>query len=521
MNKNISFLVLFIGLTGIIGFTLMIWITPYGAGVSPDSTIYIGGAKSILAGKGFFINGFPITHFPPLYPLILAAVGTLNINLVQVARFLNAILFGVNIGLVSLVVYFTGGRNFLTATLAILFISLSVPILAIYVWAWSEPLFLTFTLTCVIFISMYVNRPTLSLLIATSLSLGCALVTRYIGIAFFPATLAIVFIGESGQKLTQRIRDTLTLLVLACAPLVLFYVRNMMIAGRVTDRNVIFHPLSVSYYVTRILVLASYFIAPISLPGLVEPAILLLLAVSFIVISLSLYKRHLRDINWRSMSVVIPMTCLLFSVSYLLFLYISISIFDASTPIDQRIFSPVFLLVTLTTFSAIWYASQILKKPKIWMCFLFFIIICISIKTPDVIVYATDARENGVGYTAKRWRNSLSIAFLRSLPENERIYSNGSDAISFLADKGIPYIPGKYYPMATIPVKYDPYTTVENPLFNEELGAMCKEIREKDTLLLYFNSINTKYIPTQEEIESTCQLHVLHIFEDSTVYGEK
>jgi hypothetical protein len=52
-KKNINFLLLSTGLIGILGFVIMLWITPNGAGVSTDSITYIYGARSILSGEGF------------------------------------------------------------------------------------------------------------------------------------------------------------------------------------------------------------------------------------------------------------------------------------------------------------------------------------------------------------------------------------------------------------------------------------------------------------------------------------
>src|SRR6187455_890822 len=49
-----------------------------GVGVSPDSSEYVMGARNLLAGKGvgaIDADGefHPLTHFPPLYMLLLAA----------------------------------------------------------------------------------------------------------------------------------------------------------------------------------------------------------------------------------------------------------------------------------------------------------------------------------------------------------------------------------------------------------------------------------------------------------------
>ena len=52
-----------------------------GIGVTPDSTVYIDAARNLAAGHGltaFAADGQsrPLTHYPPLYPSMLAFLAT-------------------------------------------------------------------------------------------------------------------------------------------------------------------------------------------------------------------------------------------------------------------------------------------------------------------------------------------------------------------------------------------------------------------------------------------------------------
>ena len=480
------------------------------AGVSTDSITYINSAKSILSGKGFSINGKPLTHYPPLYPLLLAATGLFENNLIQVARLLNAILFGVNLVLLALADHFAAGRNFFTTTCAVFFFLSSAPILVLHSNAWSEPLFITLSLVCIILISMYAVRPTLNLLIFSSLSLGFAIVTRYIGIAFLPAALVIVSIGGDGQQLGRRFRDALIWIVLACAPLLILIARNIMMSGSAANRSFGFHPVSFSYYFNNLFFLRVSVYCSYLASGRGEGNDFGV-ACSFSHCSNNdSFKRPLRDINWRSIGIVMPVSCLLFSLSYLLFLIISISFLDASTPVDMRLLSPIFLTLTVGVFSAIWTVSQTPKKPMVWWCFLLFVALSIAIKTPDAIRFASDIQKNGLGYTSRQWRDSESIAFAMLLAQDVRIYSNGPDILGFMTEKKC----------LSIPEKTSSRTMRANPHYNEEIEAMCKDIKEKRALLIYFNLINWRWdLPSQEELESTRQLPVLQRLTDGTVYG--
>jgi hypothetical protein len=84
--------------------------TPYGLGLVNDSATYVEGAANLLAGKGYVRTSGggelkPITHFPPLFSLLLAALGLAGMDLLQGARLAISVLFGIDIVLVGLSVY--------------------------------------------------------------------------------------------------------------------------------------------------------------------------------------------------------------------------------------------------------------------------------------------------------------------------------------------------------------------------------------------------------------------------------
>ncbi|MDR3574627.1 MAG: hypothetical protein P4L50_12240 [Anaerolineaceae bacterium] len=512
MKRIINPLFLYIGIIVIAGCALMLWINSFGASINPDSIVYIGGAASLLSGKGFSINGNPITHFPPLYSVFLAAPGLFKNNLVHAARYLNAILFGINMGLVALAVYLSAGRNFFTSTLAVFFFLASGPLFVVHAYAWSEPLFIALTLIWILLLSYYVIKPTLSLLITSSLFFGLALITRYIGIAFLPPALAFVFVGRSHQQMNRRFRHTIIWLVIACAPLVIFLTRNLLTAGSTVDRSLVFHPAkSFIAHVTSNLII---FIDPIQLPLMLKLAIFGLLAASLIAVLIILFKGqirsiNLRDVDWRSLGVVLPVSCVLFSIFYLLFLYISISFLDASTEINYRIVSPMIVILIAAIFSMTWTLSQKLRIPASWWGFLLIVCLSISIKTPDAIQSVASIQNNSFGYTSQQWRISKSIAYVKTLPADLKIYSNAADVLGFLTDKESLFIPEKWHST----------TKLTNPLYNAEIEAMCKDIKENKAVLVYLSQIQRRYLPTQKEIMSTCQLPILQGFVDGTVYS--
>ncbi len=511
-RKSEPFLVvLFIGFFTISAFLLVLWITPYGSGVNPDSLTYFGGAKNLLSGQGYTMDGSPITHFPPLYSLFLAAMTLLGDNIVQAARLLNAIFYGINAGLIALIVYLATGRKFLPSTLAVLFFLSSGRLIELYTSALSEPLFITLSLAAILLLWLYVAKLKLSSLITFSIFFGFAVIARFEGIFFLPALYVIVFFYGRGHNFKQRFWNTILCLSLTCTPMTIFFAGNIISNGSATDRIFIAHPIPISQYMEELRNLGINFLAPISLPVWVMPVFWGLVAVILIAQIFLIIKRHSRNIRWHSIDTIMPVTWLLFFGFYLVLLYVSITFFDASTPVDARVLSPILCITIVGVFSAIWMISKTLKASLVWCGFLLCAALSISLKTPDAIGAAAAIQENGSGYTSRQWLNSETIAFVKLLPDDLEIYSNGPDVLGFLNEKKSISIPNQTFSV----------TREANSLYTIQIDAMCKLIKEKGAVLVYFNQITWRwYLPTQEEVKATCNLPVLRRFDDGIVFGE-
>jgi hypothetical protein len=81
----------------------------------------------------------PLTHFPPLYPAILAALGTLGFDLSDAARWMNAALFSVNLAIIGLALR-CARHSRVVPLLAMLWMLLSVDLIYLHAMALSEPL---------------------------------------------------------------------------------------------------------------------------------------------------------------------------------------------------------------------------------------------------------------------------------------------------------------------------------------------------------------------------------------------
>lgn len=131
--------------------TLVAWWAsmPYVVGVWHDDGVYALLGRAIASGHGFHYTQFPgapaATHYPPLYPLLLAAVWRVTPSFPDnIATFLavNAVLVGVAaLGMYRFIARWLGWRDDAAACVAVV-ASLSSPMLALSGAVLSESLFL-------------------------------------------------------------------------------------------------------------------------------------------------------------------------------------------------------------------------------------------------------------------------------------------------------------------------------------------------------------------------------------------
>jgi hypothetical protein len=103
------------------------------------------------------------------------------------------------------------------------------------------------------------------------------------------------------------------------------------------------------------------------------------------------------------------------------------------------------------------------------------------------------------------------MKYVKLVPDNVEIYSNGPDVLGFLTEKKASSLPDITFPVSK----------QANTLYDEQIDAMCKLISEKRAILVYFNQITWRwYFPTQKQLGLTCNLPVLRSFDDGIVLGD-
>jgi hypothetical protein len=500
---------LLMGLLGPLAAGLVLWLTAYGPGVSRDSVVYIGSARSLAEGQGFISGDEPMIKFPPGYPLFLAIAGLWGEDPATAVPWFHALLFGVNLVLFGWMIYVATEHDLAGTACGTLLLLSSAPILKVHSFAWSEPLFFSFSLTGVLLLASHLAKPRSAVLVAAAASFGFAMVTRYAGVALLPPLVGGLLLLGRGP-LARRVRESILALAVACAPLAVWVIRNVRVSDSATGRGVAVHP-DIIRHLRGLKNMIHDFLLPVPLPGRVVAAYLGILAVLFTVGILLFCKERFAGSRRTSPSAVIPVVCLLFSAVYVAFLFFCMSFVDARISFIDRLVAPAFVFTVVAFIGVAFGVSRSLRMPAIrWLC-IAALLLSIAVNGTRASSWAMEAHRSGQGYAARSWRESETVAFVRSLASGVKVYSNDPLAVRFLAGR------------EAVPLPYNVIraTGEENAHYREELRIVCRDGLENGALVVYFSAIRHSYLPTPEELDGFCGLPVARRLSDGTVYGAR
>jgi hypothetical protein len=525
LNKRIPVRVLMVFISWI-GVLSILFISQLGIGISPDSIGYIGGARSLLAGYGFSFPASdstyaPITHFAPFYSLLLSFGGIFWADPMLAARWLNGILFGLNIILVGIVVLSLQKRSYWKVLylplLASGLVFFSPSMLEIHLMAWTEPIFIFLGLAGFYLLSKYFETSRLVFLISSAMVISLAALSRYIGISIIASGFfGILLFYPEGLK--KRFLDAILFGSLSTGPVVIWMLRNIAVAGTATSREFAAHPISKMHLEWALTTLSSWLLVPASADALIKIMPLLLIASGFVAVAFLNIGRVGRVLPEKSTTEIMGIPTIIkllfiFGIVYSLFLVFSISFLDANTPLDSRILSPVFiagLIITVYTIGELgaWISHRRYTR-------LFFNAVLVIFGGIFLVSYLSawiglsrEVYTNGMGFNDLAWKNSKTLEEVRQLSGGISIYTNSPEAI---------YI-GTGRVAKSLPKKFESMTQTENTGFVFELSEMHQELKEEGGVLVYFDRIQRPTLPSKSELMEILDLHLVSSTGDGDLF---
>lgn len=489
--------------------TVVIAITPHGAGVNPDSVVHIETTKSLLAGRGFFAPGKPATHYGPVYPLLLAAASYVVPDLIQAARWLSAVLISLNLLLITSLVYLATERSVLAATYAGTLAASSAMFLQSHTMAWSEPPFIALSLGGFMLWCRYLLQPGWARLASASLALGLAATTRYAGIALLPPAFALLLLMP-GRAMGGKMRHAAVGLAIALGPLALWVARNRFVTGSGTNRQFAVHFPGPGHWEALLTTVHGWFVpfgASLSVKVLEVSVLLGLLAAGAAVLHKRGYWRR-TGTDWPTL---VPLASALMAVSYLSVVLATIAFWDAATPLDGRLLLPLQLFLVLMAVPVAWASAKAVGQPSVNVVLGVLAVLLLLGQARQTFHLARYIRVEGMGYTSRSWRDSQAMAFVRSLPQGVALYCDGPEVVRFLTGR---------QSVRMVPRPASPYSLEPNPTYHQEMLAMCQEILERGGYLVCLDERSQwPQLPHREDLEVTYRLPVWRRVADATIYG--
>ena len=479
------------------GLVILAVSTRLGVGTSPDSAVYIGAADNLLKGKGLTVPfgsqlDSPMTQFPPLYSLLLSLFGLLGLPVLAAARLVNAILLVIN----SLLVYFAlrtlTGKKALAPLVGSMLLIVSPSYLLIHQMAWSEPFFLALLLAALLVTVRYLQDGQTRFLAAAAGLAGLAALTRLVGVAYIGAiAIAIVLLGPGSMQ--RRIGHSILFGMFAVLPLVLWLVRNQLLAGTAVTRSLAFHPVGKEQGLQLLSTLSGWLLLPASLPTTVKAAMILLLVVG--IVTLLWTARSQVTSRWKA-TLLFPLLALGIVV-YSLFLMASISFLDANTPLDERILIPVYvqgLIIATALLSTRFHHPAWLKRSAV-------IVFAVFVCTASFANFerARTLYWTGGGFNSPALREPLLVEQIARLPFGQWLYSNSPEAIYLQTGR----------PVLQLPRKFNLMTQTDNPMYASQMKLVQENLEKQGGLIVYFSWVKGKTVPTETDLNEHLPLQML------------
>ncbi len=424
--------------------------TVRGPGVGGDATVYLASARSLVDGRGLgMLNpdgtfAF-LSYYPPLFPLSLSVSGFLGANLVDAARWLNALLFAALVWLTgySLV---RASRSPVTGLLAAAALALSPIAIPPFSWAMSEPLanFLGFLGLAALLWGLEDGEKG-RWLAASALLCGLSIVTRYASLPFLAA--GVLGIGILGiGKFRSRLILAVIYLVIGLIPWAIWeawdYAHTASLASRsLAQAGAGLVSSLASFWASLRQVFLGWLVPESWLNSFLRSGALqtILTLAGLAVLGAWAFlalRRQLRRDQPASTLVRLFILMALFFVAYGFFILVSYLFVYPTIDVSQRIMLPLHIAL-------IWMVAALAKLSlNAWpaarragmVVGIVALLLCGWFASRSLRIVQQNYQE-GLGYNSIAWQTSPVIEQVRKLPASTILISNENTAIYYLTGR--------------------------------------------------------------------------------------
>ena len=211
---------------------ILIRTSAWGVAINADGVLYLSTASSLIAGEGLrTYSEHSFLLWPPFYPLLLAALGSVGLDMVEAGRWLNAAALGAIVLLVGL---WLGPvlRYRVLVTAAAASIATALPLCHVSSYLLTEPLFCLFIFLALMHLHSFLNDENRKTALALSIVFaGLAAATRYIGVTAIVAGVLLLLFRRT-LPVTTKLKQATLYGALSSIPVAIAMTRNWAVAGR-------------------------------------------------------------------------------------------------------------------------------------------------------------------------------------------------------------------------------------------------------------------------------------------------
>lgn len=499
--------VLSVGGLGLFAAVLMVLATRWGIGVEADSVFFIGSARRLLETPR--LSSIPwylvSAHHAPLYPTVLGVFEWLGIDALLGARWLGAGIFAATVVTVGITFHdLFPSSSWHACALGTFLLVTSFPVLRIFRCALTEPAFVLFYLLGFLFLARYLEGGARRYLFLGSAAASLAFLTRYVG-AVMVGVAILSILGPNRRLPRTRVSDAGIFAAITCLPMCLWILRNIIVAGTAVNRVLVLHPIGEDKLRQLGVTLATWL-----LPELIPSLRLGMAAAAYVptAVAVLLVRRPASLMRTgKEVPRLLPLHGA-FIPAYLGFVAISISLFDAHTPLDHRILLPVYLSgFVIFVYLIIRSIFENLESRQSLLALLFLPVFMLHVLRGVTLL--VEGYTMGYGYTSRAWRSSPILAHVRELPVDIPIYTNGPDVIYIHTGRNANWIPYSVHLTENTP----------NETFAQDVASMIADVTANEGVIVYFDKITWRwYLPEEEELLPRYPLRIATAADDGRIY---
>jgi 4-amino-4-deoxy-L-arabinose transferase-like glycosyltransferase len=506
-----------LGLLGFVAGVAILYATSeWGLVVSSDTVNYLRVARCLADGYGFYYglpdgSIMPLTHFPPLYPLILSVPYYLDSDPIVVMRWVNALFFGGSCSLMGYIIHMNT-RSYAATLLAGALAAVGRPMLSVYTLALTEPLFLSVLLLHFAFLLSYLKSHSRITLFTSGIILGVGCLLRYAGVFFVFASAVIILIEERRNGWKQSFVITTIFCLFALTPFILWTLRCLNLAGRLGNRELVVHFFDKHHIKAFIWTILSWFFSGVRVPGIslsfilfriVTVSIMFMITIAFCILNLRKFglRRFLLNPDGK-----VSRVAFFYAAIYTVFLTITISFIDGAVPIDDRLLSPLYIFGVIGV--VVWLTSIVREQRRVLRhMFCITCILFLASQSAGALLSVEEYHLTGGKYTSNSCTTSGIIKFLKLIPQTEIIYATDPDNIFYLTGR----------PTFRVPMKRGITSKLPNKNYEMELEAMIRHLEASHGVLVLFSVNPDGLYPTIAELKEKFDSNLLASYPDGEV----